>query len=121
MTDLLDKAARLACWRGPVELSQLKGGLTNISFVATCCGEKFVVRCGEDIPVHHVFRDRERAASVAGFEAGLSPEIIHVQPGVQVLAFIEGRTLAEAALAPNIARPGPLLEDCHTQGGRQGR
>jgi len=85
MTDLLDKAARLACWRGPVELSPLKGGLTNISFVATCCGEKFVVRCGEDIPVHHVFRDRERAAAMAAFEAGLSPEIIHVEPGIMVL------------------------------------
>ena len=36
MTDLLDKAAHLACWRGPVELQPLKGGLTNISFVATC-------------------------------------------------------------------------------------
>src|SRR3981081_1404178 len=95
MTDLLDRIARLACWRGPVELKPLKGGLTNISFVATCTGEKFVVRCGEDIPVHHVFRDRERAASVAAFEAGLSPEIIHVEPGILVLRFIDGPPLGE--------------------------
>jgi len=121
MTDLLDKAARLACWRGPVELSQLKGGLTNISFVATCCGEKFVVRCGEDIPVHHVFRDRERAAAMAAFEAGLSPEIIHVEPGIMVLRFIEGRTFGEADLAANIGRLVPLLKDCHTKVGRHVR
>jgi thiamine kinase-like enzyme len=121
MTDLLDKAAGLACWRGPVELSRLKGGLTNISFVATCRGEKFVVRCGEDIPVHHVFRDRERAASVAGFEAGLSPEIIHVEPGIMVLRFIEGRTLGEDDLRANIGRLVPLLKDCHTKVGRHVR
>jgi thiamine kinase-like enzyme len=118
MTDLLDKAARLACWRGPVELRPLKGGLTNISFVATCRGERFVVRCGADIAVHHVFRDRERAASVAAFEAGLSPEIIHVEPGIMVLRFIDGRTFGEADLAANIGRLVPLLKDCHTKVGR---
>jgi thiamine kinase-like enzyme len=118
MTDLLDKAARLACWRGPVELSQLKGGLTNISFVATYRGERFVVRCGKDIPVHHVFRDRERAASVAAFEAGLSPEIIHVEPGIMVLRFIDGRTLAEDDLRADIGRLVLLLKDCHGKVGR---
>jgi thiamine kinase-like enzyme len=121
MTDLLDKVARLACWRGPVELSQLKGGLTNISFVATCCGEKFVVRCGVDIPVHHVFRDRERATSLAAFEAGLSPEIIHVEPGIMVLRFIDGRTLAEDDLRADIGRLVPLLKNCHTKVGRHVR
>src|SRR5258707_10640169 len=113
MTDLLDKVAQLACWRGPVELSQLKGGLTNISFVATYRGERFVVRCGEDIPVHHVFRDRERATSVAAFEAGLSPEIIHVEAGIMVLRFIDGRTLVENDLRAGVGRLAPLLRDCH--------
>src|ERR1700730_18615368 len=121
MTDLLGKAARLACWRGPVELTQLKGGLTNISFVATYRGEKFVVRCGEDIPVHHVFRDRERAASVAAFEAGLSPEIIHVEPGIMVLRFIDGRTLSEDDLRADIVRLVPVLKDCHGKVGRHVR
>src|ERR1700730_1960257 len=121
MTDLLGKAARLACWRGPVELTQLKGGLTNISFVATYRGEKFVVRCGEDIPVHHLFRDRERAASVAAFEAGLSPEIIHVEPGIMVLRFIDGRTLSEDDLRADIGRLVPVLKDCHGKVGRHVR
>jgi thiamine kinase-like enzyme len=117
----LAKVADLACWRGPVALEPLKGGLTNISFVATDCGEKFVVRCGEDIPVHCVFRDRERAASRAAFEAGLSPEIIHVEPGIMVLRFIDGRTLGEDDLRANIARLVPLLKDCHAKVGRHVR
>jgi thiamine kinase-like enzyme len=121
MSDLLDKAAHLACWRGPVELQPLKGGLTNISFVASCLGERFVVRCGQDIPVHHVFRDRERAASVAAFEAGLSPEIIHVEPGIMVLRFIDGRTLGEDDLRADVRRFVPLLKDCHAKVGRHVR
>ena len=116
--DLLDKVAHLSCWRGSVALEPLKGGLTNISFVATDGAEKFVVRCGDDIPVHHVFRDRERAASRAAFEAGLSPEIVHSEPGITVLRFVEGRTFAEPDLAENIDRLVPLLKDCHARVGR---
>jgi thiamine kinase-like enzyme len=107
------KVARLPCWRGRVSLEPLKGGLTNISFVATDAAGKFVVRCGEDIPVHHVFRDRERAAARAAFEAGLSPEIVHVEPGIVVLRYIEGRTFEEGDLRGNVARLVPLLRTCH--------
>jgi thiamine kinase-like enzyme len=117
--DSLETAVvRLSCWRGPIELKPLTGGLTNVSFVAVDHGEKFVVRCGQDIPVHHVFRDRERAASIAGFEAGLSPELVHAEPGFTVLRFVEGRTLAEPDLATNIARLVPVLQTCHTRVGR---
>ncbi|MFO1160595.1 MAG: choline/ethanolamine kinase family protein [Reyranellaceae bacterium] len=92
----------------------LKGGLTNISYVVTDGGEKFVVRYGSDIPVHHVFRDRERAASIAAFEAGLSPEIVHTEAGITVMRFITGRTFAEADLRANVDRLVPLLKDCHS-------
>ena len=119
--DLESKLARLACWRGPVTLAPLKGGLTNLSYVADDGREKFVVRCGADIPVHHVFRDRERAASIAAFEAGLSPEVVHAEPGIMVLRFIDGRTFGEADLAANIGRIVPLLKTCHPDVGRRVR
>jgi len=86
--------------------------------VVTHGGEKFVVRCGEDIPVHHVFRDRERAASMAAFEAGLSPEIVHAEPGVTVLRFIDGRTFSEPDMRANVGRLAALLKECHTKVGR---
>lgn len=119
--DLKGKLARLACWRGPVTLLPLKGGLTNLSYVADDGREKFVVRCGADIPVHHVFRDRERAASIAAFEAGLSPEVVHAEPGIMVLRFLDGRTFGEADLAANIDRIVPLLKTCHATVGRRVR
>lgn len=118
---LESKLARLSCWRGPVALQPLKGGLTNLSWVADDGREKFVVRCGADIPVHHVFRDRERAASIAAFEAGLSPEVVHAEPGIMVLRFIDGRTFSEADLATNIGRIVPLLKTCHAEVGRRVR
>ena len=119
--DLESRLARLACWRGPVTLTPLEGGLTNISYVADDGREKFVVRCGADIPVHHVFRDRERAASIAAFESGLSPEVVHAEPGILVLRFVDGRTFGEADLAANIGRIVPLLKACHAEVGRRVR
>ncbi len=118
---LESKLARLACWRGRVTLEPLKGGLTNVSYVADDGREKFVVRCGDDIPLHHVFRDRERAASVAAFEAGLSPEVVHAEPGIMVLRFVAGRTFGEADLGANIGRIVPLLKTCHAEVGRRVR
>ncbi|MCF8533505.1 MAG: phosphotransferase family protein [Reyranella sp.] len=118
---LEDKLARLPCWRGKVTLEPLKGGLTNTSFVATDGDARFVVRCGGDIAVHHVFRDRERAVSIAAFEAGLSPEVVHAEPGILVLRFIAGRTFGEPDLAANIGRIVPLLKTCHAEVGRRVR
>ncbi|NDH60275.1 MAG: choline kinase [Alphaproteobacteria bacterium] len=119
--DLESRLARLACWRGPVTLAPLEGGLTNISYVADDGREKFVVRCGADIPVHHVFRDRERAASNAAFESGLSPEVVHAEPGILVLRFVDGRTFGEADLAAHADRIVPLLKTCHAEVGRRVR
>jgi thiamine kinase-like enzyme len=121
MTELEARVARLACWEAPVGLAPLKGGLTNISFVVTHRGEKFVARCGADIPAHHVFRDRERAASMAAFEAGLSPEIVHAEPGITVLRFIDGRTFGEPDMRANVGRLTVLLKECHTKVARHVR
>ena len=112
------RIARLPCWQKGVSLAPLQGGLTNLSYVATDGTEKFVVRCGEDIAVHHVFRDRERAASRAAHAAGLSPEVVYGEPGITVLRFVEGRTFEERDLRANIERIVPLLKTCHREVGR---
>lgn len=117
MTELERKIAGLPCWHGKVEPVPLKGGLTNLSFMVDDGGAKFVVRCGDDIAVHHVFRDRERAASVAAHEAGISPEVVHVEPGLMVLRFVDGRGFEEGDLKTNIARIVPLLKTCHREVG----
>ena len=107
----------LPIWQGPVSLTPLAGGLTNLSFVATDGTGKYVVRCGEDIPAHGVFREHERVVSIAAFEAGLSPEPVYVEPGLMVLRYIDGRTLVEADLRRDLRRIVALLKICHREVG----
>ena len=116
--DLEARITALPCWRGKVKLEPLHGGLSNTAFVVDDGRDRYVARCGGDIPVHHVFRDRERAASVAAHAAGLSPELIYAAPGVMVFRHIDGRTLAESGIRANIARIVPLLATCHREVGR---
>ena len=113
--DLEARIAALPCWRGKVKLEPLHGGLSNTAFVVDDGRERYVARCGGDIPVHHVFRDRERAASIAAHAAGLSPELVYAEPGVMVIRHIDGRTFAEAEMRANIARIVPLLATCHRE------
>src|SRR5688500_8884818 len=115
---LEDRLRKLPCWRGRVELEPLKGGISNTSFTVTDLEGRFVARCGGDIAVHHVFRDRERAASEAAFRAGLSPELVYAEPGLMVFRYIDGRTFSEADMRANVERIVPLLHLCHRTVGR---
>jgi thiamine kinase-like enzyme len=107
----------LPCWRGPVEVEPLAGGMTNVNFVVRDGQEKFVVRIGDDIPVHQVMRFNERAAALAAHAAGLSPEVVHAEPGALVMRFVEGRTLnAEDVRRPGmLPRVAELVRRCHTE------
>lgn len=115
---LEDRIRALPCWKNAIEIRPLKGGISNTSFVVTDGSSEFVARCGDDIAVHHVFRDRERAASDAAFRAGLSPELIYAETGVMVFAFIAGRTFTEEDMRTNVDRIVRLLHDCHWHVGR---
>lgn len=111
------RVARLPCWSGHglPEVAPLAGGMTNSNFLVTDRGRRFVVRLGEDIPLHGVMRFHELAASRAAHAAGLSPAVIHHEPGVMVLDYIEGRTFTPedvrdpARLAPIV----DLVRRCH--------
>ncbi len=115
MSDTAESRIRaLPCWHGPITLEPLKGGLSNVSFrVLEEGGRKAVARVGEDFPFHHVSRAREAATSRAAHAAGLSPRVIHDEPGVMVLEFIDGRTYGEADVRDNVAACADLLKRCH--------
>ena len=97
-SDLLARAAALPCWSGRVTPQPLKGGITNANFLVEDGGQRFVVRIGDDIPLHGVMRFNELAASRAAHAAGLSPEVVFDAPGVLVMRFIDGRTLTPAEI-----------------------
>jgi hypothetical protein len=90
-----DRAANLDFWSSPVEPEPLGGGITNTNFIVRDRGESFVVRIGDDIPIHGVMRFNEIAAARAAHAAGISPEIVYQADGVFVMRFIKGKTLIE--------------------------
>lgn len=104
-----DKVRGLSCWRGRVEIAPLGGGITNRNFLVTDAGRRAVVRIGDDIPVHQILRFNELAASRAAFEAGVSPAVLHHEPGALVIDFVEGRTLSAEDLQQR-----PMLEQALT-------
>lgn len=115
--DSRERVARLECWRGDVDPQPLGGGITNTNFVVQDGSQKFVVRIGEDLPLHGILRVHEVAAARAAHAAGLAPEIVHHEPGVLVMRFIEGETLtAEAVRDENmLTRLVDVMRRCHTQ------
>src|SRR6478609_662746 len=93
--DARAKAASLAIWYRPVE----------------------PVPVGDDIPVHHILRWHELAASRAAHAAGISPAVLHAEPGVLVLDLVEGRTLEPADIRERRQQERilPLLRRVHGQ------
>ncbi|MFM2349313.1 MAG: hypothetical protein RIR04_279 [Pseudomonadota bacterium] len=94
----LERVKSLSCWRGPVVAVPLGGGITNVNFVVQDGAQRAVVRIGDDIPVHHILRFNELAASRAAYAAGISPAVLHHESGVLVIDYIDGRTMTAADL-----------------------
>jgi len=117
IADPIARAAGLACWSGRVAPEPLTGGITNKNYLVRDRRERFVVRIGDDIPVHQVMRFNELAASRAAAAVGLSPQVVHSEPGALVFRFIEGKTLAAEDVRPRqmLARILPLIRRCHRE------
>lgn len=118
--DAILRAMSLPCWDAPEDPRLLGGGITNVNVRLTDRGRDYVVRVGEDIPVHQVMRFNEVACHRAAEAVGLTPGIVHVGDGVLAMDFVEGRTLDEADIrAPGmIERIVPLLKRLHHAGAR---
>lgn len=113
----IDRARRLSIWSGPVEPVPLPGGITNVNFLVRDGARRVVVRIGEDIPVHQVMRFNELAAARAAHAAGVSPAVLHYEPGVLVTQYLDARPLTAADVqAPGmLARLVPLLARTHRE------
>jgi thiamine kinase-like enzyme len=109
------RVAALTIWSGRIDPVPLAGGITNRNFKVEDRGRRYVVRVGNDIPVHGVVRANELAASRAAHLAGLSPAVVHAEPGILVLDFVEGRTFtAEDVRNPaNLERLIDTMRRCH--------
>ena len=107
------RVRNLSIWKGDVLVEPLKGGVSNASFTVRDALGKYVARVGEDYPFHQVSREREAIASRAAFEAGLSPEVLHIEQGLMVVRYIEARTLVEADVRHNAEACVEIIARCH--------
>jgi len=114
-----DKAriAGLPCWQAEIDIEPLSGGMTNLNYKVTDGGEQYVVRFGEDDPVHLISRENEIASCQAAFEIGVSPELVHHEAGILVVRFIEGKVFEEADVRvdQNLERIVTLLKRFHRE------
>jgi thiamine kinase-like enzyme len=113
--DAMGKIKSLNIWKNDLTINPLKGGITNLNFLVNHGDQKLVVRLGQDIPEHLVFRSNEINVSKAAYEIGVSPKLIHSELGVLVLEFIESETLDPKGVQKNLKRIMPVIKKIHNQ------
>jgi thiamine kinase-like enzyme len=109
----IERVRALPLWQGPIDIDPLVGGLSNTSFKVCDAAKIYVVRLGEDFPVHHVSRERESSVSRWAHAAGLSPKVIWAANGVLVCDFIAGQTYAAQDVRADVERVAALIRRCH--------
>lgn len=114
-----ERVRSLPIWRGSSSIVPLKGGVSNASFTVTDASGIYVARVGEDYPCHQVQRSREAIASRAAFEAGLSPEMVHAEPGIMVVRHLAARTYGEADVRAHAGACVEIVKRCHRDMGKR--
>lgn len=104
-------------WSSPIEVHPLEGGITNHNYLVKSRHGQYVVRLGSDIPVHHILRFNEVAASTAAHAAGLSPKICHHQEGVLIMDYVPGKAMSAEQLQnrQTLGRIIDMLRCCHRE------
>ena len=115
MKEIVDLVSSLSCFQNPTDITPINGGITNVNVGVTNNNKKYVVRIGKDIPEHGVMRWNELALSKAAQSLGVSPAVVHYEPGILVLEFIEAQTFEEADVrkSKNLMRIISLVAKTH--------
>ena len=115
MTKVNERVRTLTCFENPTKIEPLDGGITNVNLRVTDQGNDYVVRLGADIPEHGIMRWNEVNLSKAAHALGVSPEVVHHEPGVLVLEFLSARTFTEQDVrtAENLPRIVDLIAKTH--------
>ena len=102
-------------WKNSIEISPIKGGITNQNFLVTDGSKKYFVRIGNDIPEHLVFRSNEVNASKAASEIGICPNLLYNNSSVQIFDYIFGKTLESKDIKNNLESIIDLIKKVHTK------
>jgi thiamine kinase-like enzyme len=113
--DISEKIRNLPIWTKEISIKPLEGGITNLNFLVNHGPDKLVVRLGNDIPEHLVFRSNEINISKAAHEIGVSPRLVYSDKGVLVLEYIESKTLDYKGVQKNLRRIIPVIKKIHNE------
>ncbi len=111
------RALALPCWVRPEKPRALTGGKTNHNILVEDQGRTYVVRLGDDIPVHGIMRWNELAICRAAHAAGLAPAVHYAAPGVLVLDYVDAVPMIAGEGLSNsvIVDLGVLLKRVHRE------
>lgn len=102
-------------WKNKIDISPIKGGITNKNFLVIDGSEKFFVRIGDDIPQHLVFRSNEVQASKAASKIGICPKLLFYNKSIQVFNYIDGKTFNSEDIKNNLYNITKLIKSVHTK------
>jgi len=102
-------------WQNKIIISKIDGGITNQNFLVTDSNKKYFVRVGEDIPEHLVSRSNELNSSIAAASLGIAPEVIYNNENLQVIKFIESKTLNDKDVKEKIEDIILLIRKVHKE------
>jgi len=113
--EALLRAKNLPCWKNPGKPEILRGGITNVNVKMWDGEAAYVVRIGDDIPVHGILRWHEFSVCKAAHATGITPAVHYREPGALVIDFIGAKTFGEEDVrAPeNLERIVELVRRCH--------
>lgn len=110
-----DRIRALPCWNGRIDVSPLKGGISNESYLVADGDGRHVVRFGKDYPFHHVSRERELMVARAAHAAGFGPAVRYAEPGIMVSVYLGAKTYDAGDVVAERRRVALLLRRFHTE------
>ena len=100
-------------WKNSIEISPIKGGITNQNFLVIDGSKKYFVRIGNDIPEHLVFRSNEVQASKAASKIGICPNLLYNNSLIQIFDYIDGKTFESKDVKNNLKTIIELIKKVH--------
>ena len=116
----LEKIKTLTLWTSSIEVTELKGGLTNSNYLVNDDGRRYVARISKEQPLLGINRDNELLCTKTAYECGVSPRLVYSEPGIMVTEFIEGQVLhpEDVHKEESIERIARVLSTIHSMGPR---
>ena len=111
----LELISSINFWEDKIEITPIKGGITNQNFLVTDRSKKYFVRIGNDIPEHLVFRANEVQASKAASKIGVCPKLLFHNKSVQIFRYVDGLTLNSSDVRRNLDEIIKLLKKVHSK------